>query len=237
MAFPFKPQVPKINWNISLTKGIVGSLTFSENGGSSTFDSSGNLNTGILTGGPTWTKDLLGSSLSFDGSSTYVDMGTGSSLNPLAMSFVALVKFNALANAYTAVVSKNSGLAPNFQLFVKSNGKLACYLGAAGGVSYDGTGVFTLVTGKWYQLTMAYDKETGLKGYVNGVLDGTAAANGNLASNSGATQIGKDSVTAGRILNGLVSQVLIYNRAISRYELKQLYTDPFQVYRKPKGEL
>jgi type II secretory pathway pseudopilin PulG len=57
-------------------RGLVGYWKFEEGSGSTTSDSSGNSNTGILTNGPTWTTGKVGNyALSFDGVDDYVSTG------------------------------------------------------------------------------------------------------------------------------------------------------------------
>jgi len=55
---------------------------------------------------------------------------------------------------------------------------------------------------------MSYDSINGLKGYVNGALDGSAAANGNAAVNAVA-DIGQDNQNAGRFWNGSIDELRI----------------------------
>ena len=90
----------------------------------------------------------------------------------------------------------------------------------------DGQGSHNLGTGTWYQIAYTYDSTSGLVGYVNGALDGTAGANGALPSfPTKDTYIGNDSFTSGRIPNASVEGVLIYNRALSSGEISTLYSN------------
>ena len=83
-----------------------------------------------------------------------------------------------MSDAYASVISKAENVDVG-TLLLKSNGKLACYVGASVGVvDYDGIGISTLNTDQWYYVTLTYDSVNGLNGYVNGVLDGSAPANG-----------------------------------------------------------
>src|ERR1035437_3896283 len=116
------------------------------------FDLSGNNNTGTLAASPPLAQGQVGQALKFDGSTTYVNCGSSALLNPAAMSMTAWVNMSALTNAYSAIVSRVAagGATATFQIFVKSSGKLAVYVGASTSVSYDGSGTYTLPTGQWY---------------------------------------------------------------------------------------
>jgi len=54
--------------------GLVGHWTFDEGQGTMAFDSSGNGLDGMLRGNPAWVPGQLGGSLSFNGSSDYVEV-------------------------------------------------------------------------------------------------------------------------------------------------------------------
>jgi len=222
----------KINTDVSrdnpdLNSGLVGYWSFDgkDMAGVTAYDRSGNANNGTLTNGPTRAIGKIGQGLSFDGSNDYVDAGTAASLNPVAVTVSAWIKFNSLANAYSAVWSR-IGFTPSSytQIFVKSNGKLAVYLFGSAEVSYDGTGSNTLSTGAWYFIVLTYDSTSGLKQYVNNALDASVAANGTLAAKAGVTaSIGTDLNNGGRYFNGLIDDVRVYNRALSADEIKRLY--------------
>ncbi len=120
-----------------------------------------------------------------------------------AFSLSAWVKATSFPNAYNTVIG--FGPTTTMALFVKSTGKLACYLRATGEVSYDGTGSNTLSTATWYYLAMTYSSSAGLVGYVNGASDGTAAANGNATAHVD-SYIANDPITAGRFWNGSIDE-------------------------------
>lgn len=128
------------------------------------------------------------------------------SLGFAAQSFSVWVKFTSFANSYNTVMTVNTAGAAYFDLHVKSTGKLACYVQATGNVSYDGTGANTLSTGVWYHLAMTYDSVNGLKGYVNGSLDGSAAANGAHATTANLLEIGQQQFFSPRYVNGVIDE-------------------------------
>ncbi len=137
----------------------------------------------------------------------------GTATNPgNAFSFSAWVKGTTFPNAYNTIIGY--GPISTMALFVKSNGKLACYLQGTGQVFYDGSGSHTLSTGTLYLLHMTYSSSAGLVGYFNGSSDGTAAANGNSTSH-GQLDIGNDPITGSRLWNGVIDEVRIASVARS----------------------
>ncbi len=123
----------------------------------------------------------------------------------IAFTLSAWVKATSFPNSYNAIIGYIAGVGHTMDLFVKSNGKLACYLQATAQVSYDGTGSNTLSTGTWYYITMTYSTSDGLKGKVNASSDGTAAANGDSESQLHIV-IGDDPLTTGRNWNGVIDE-------------------------------
>jgi Domain of unknown function (DUF2341). len=156
------------------------------------------------------TGQIDGGSGHVSASTQFINYTTGvPSLTAVTVS--AWVKATSFPNAYNSPVYKGDGSSRHWGIFVKSTGKLALYYTATAEVSYDGTGSHTLSTGTWYYLTGTYSSSAGLTGYVNAASDGTASANGNLASN-GTTPtifIGSDPGTAGRLWNGTLDEVRV----------------------------
>lgn len=141
-------------------------------------------------------------------SSQYIDCGTATSAQT-AITLSAWVNATSFPNAYNTVTGYIAGSGFSFaNIYVKSTGKLAVYVGSVSGqVSYDGTGSITLSSGTTYFLTATYDSSAGIKGYVNASADGTAAATGNLASVGSPYYIGQEFRTAGRFWNGMLDEV------------------------------
>jgi hypothetical protein len=144
-------------------------------------------------------------------SSQFIDIGTY--VGPSAVTLSSWLNGTTFPGAYNAVVSHNSGTG-QWVFFVKSNGKLECFVNASSNIVYDGTGVATLSTGTWYHVAMTYDSTSGLTGYVNAVVDKNIAANGALNTTSSATAIGKDP-SLGDFFNGAIDEVRISSVARS----------------------
>jgi len=227
-----KPQAgAQINWQNPLSRNLVARYLFNEGSGSRVNDISGKQNHGLIqnigSNENVWSGSSTGGSVKFDGADHYVNIGTNIALP--ALTYIAWVKAVAFTNAYESIVDRQDPSQTVYsELFVKSNGKLACYVSAPAVVSYDGTGVNTLVINKDYQLTMSYDSTTGLKGYVNGRLDGSAAASGAIPTGAYNMFIGASPVVPNRQFNGIIEDVSIYSRVLSANEIYSLYMNRYQ---------
>jgi hypothetical protein len=181
-----------------------------------------------------YTTGKYGKAMVFNGTSgagNYVSAGSSSSINPAALTYSAWVKADNFTNSYNAVIAKSEAGGRVATLMVKSNGKLACYVTATGGsVNYDGTGTYTLQSGQWYYVAMTYDSVNGLKGYVNGSLDNSAAANGAITTGSDVVWVGSHPSITPRYWNGTIDEVRIYNRALVSGEITQSYNSNLNKY-------
>lgn len=165
--------------------------------------------------------------MKLDGTTAYLDMGGASLLGVPAVTAMCWINFSSLAHAYSACLSKvPSGGLNAYQLFVKSTGKLAVYfVNASTNVNYDGTGINSLLTGRWYHLAMTYNSTVGGVGYVNGVKDGTTTnAIGAIGISAAHFTVGTDTNTAGRQAAATFADVRVYNRALSASEVFSIYT-------------
>lgn len=151
---------------------------------------------------------------SFDGTSSKIDVGAGASLNPSALTYSAWVKASSFTAAYASIISKAEDGGRVATLLLKSNGKLACYIGGSGGViSYDGSGANTLVKDQWFYLTVTYDSANGLNGYVNGAADGGAGPNGAITTGADDVLIGAHPSFGDRVFSGTIDEARISNVA------------------------
>jgi hypothetical protein len=74
---------PSAEASASFTSNLVAYWKFDEGTGTTTADSSGNGNTGILTNGPLWTAGRIGNALYFDGIDDNVTVADSNSLVPV----------------------------------------------------------------------------------------------------------------------------------------------------------
>jgi hypothetical protein len=176
-------------------------------------------NNGTLTNGPTFDPSN-GGSIVFDGVNDSINCNANSILN---------VGNNITVNTWF-YVNSNSSYQPIISKTLSNS--------TAGWELANSSGVFrttfrpsvtqinliagSLVIGKWYMGTMTFDGTTA-RLYLNGVITGDTTTGGPVTLNSSQPlQIGTRGIGA-NWYNGNISQVQIYNRALTAQEVEQNY--------------
>jgi hypothetical protein len=172
-------------------------------------DLSGRGNNGTLTNGPTYSA-ANGGSLVFNGINNTVTLGavlSGNTVTPFTL--MAWTKTSTAAGWQTVV-----GTAGTYRQ-IGFSGTTFYWGGNAGaGNSLVSGGVVT--ANIWYHLAFTFDGTTGY-GYLNTIqTTGSIGSNGGTIGNSILSSYG-----AGEYLNGNISNVQIYNRALSAAEIDQ----------------
>jgi hypothetical protein len=203
--------------DVKAANGLVAAYGFDEGTGTGVADASGSGNGGT-TSNTTWsTAGKYGAALSFNGSSSYVNVPDSSSLDLTnGMTIEAWVRPSSLGTTWRTVVLKQQTGDLAYGLYANNNSTRPVgyvYNSAersAGGGS-------ALAANAWSHLATTYDGAN-LRLYVNGVLAGTTATTGNVVVSSGVLRIGGNSVW-GEYFSGLIDEVRIYNRALSASEI------------------
>ena len=193
----------------------MAAYSFDEGTGTTVADSSGNGNTGTISNA-TWTTGKYGSALSFNGTSARVNIANSTSLQlSSGMTLEAWVNPASVTNAWRDVIYKGND---NYYLEGTSANGPPDGGGTFGGASADAFGSGALPTNTWSHLAVTYDN-TALRLYVNGILAGSQAKTGNIATSTNQLQIGGDSIY-GQFFNGKIDDVRIYNSAISAAQIQ-----------------
>src|SRR5258705_1061719 len=211
--------------------GLTAGYGFSEGSGTTTADVSGNGIAGTLVNAPAWVAGKNGTGLSFNGSSTYVDLG-----NPAALQLTGSMTLSAW-------VLETANVGDDGQIVAKSDGGAGWQL-----KSSPDTGVRTFAvrlvssTGAivqrysrtvrslntWYYVTGVYDAAARtLNIYVNGALDngvlngtvGTSQRNATVNANLGRR-------TGGFFIRGTIDDVRLYGRALTPTEILDDMNNP-----------
>lgn len=223
---------------VSATNGLVGWWKLDESAGTSAADSSGNGNTGTLSGGAVWEPSggKLGGDLALNGIDGAVTVPETASINitrPITISAWIKRTVPMADTEQNAIVFKAvSGNYRYYFFYTYDAGygygmgyKLAFIPGSGGNVNSAWIPYFT-PTGQWQHVAVSFDAATNLVSlYFNGVLIGTTIdpVSGGYPAGTGPLSLGVRADSSSRYLNGDIDDVRIYNRVLSANEVAALY--------------
>jgi len=219
------------------TAGLVGYWNFDEGTGSIAADASGNNNNGTISGA-NWTAGKVGNALSFNGTNSFVNAGSGASLDDIPQQggggMTVAFWINPASNTSNFILSKgphtnNSGAWEITKSSATNPARLSFFKEGAADFTADWNSVLT--TGTWQHIVLAWDGTMALGGisvYKNGSLVTGGGSNGDgAAGNSDAANnlsIGSSDGTSGFLDAGL-DEVRIYNRVLTAQEVIDIYND------------
>jgi hypothetical protein len=197
--------------------GLVAAYGFSEGSGVQTRDSSGQGNTGTISGATWTTAGKYGSALSFNGTSSWVTVADAASLHlTTGMTIEAWVN-PASGSGWRCVVLKEASGGLAYALYSANNAsRPSGFVHTSTDVGVNGTSAVPLNT--WTHVAVTYDGAT-LRMFVNGAQVNSQSAPGAAIVTSNALRIGGDSVW-GEYFKGVIDEVRIYNRALSAAEIQ-----------------
>ena len=205
--------------------GPIAAYSFNEGSGTTVTDLSGNNITGTIVSATWTTSGKYGNALSFNGTSSYVDLG-----NPAALKLTGSMTIEAWVKA--AANPPDDG-----QIVAKSNGSTGWQLKTTPDT---GPETFGLAVGRttsaqvqrytttvrslntWYHVTGVYNATAKTVDiYVNGVLsDGVLAGTIPAVQVDAAVNANVGRRTGGFYFNGIIDEVRIYSRALSQAEIQ-----------------
>ncbi len=198
-----------------LAQGLVAEYLFNEGAGDTLGDSSRENNPGVITG-PTW----VGDGLRFNGTNQNVALGIWPGYSRITI--IARVRFAQAVGDMEQIMVADSSPDRAFQFRREGAGKLQFVPFIGGGTGSLITGGTTLTTGKWFWVAATMDGSF-VKIYVDGVLDATPVAGGDLDSASAEWSLGERTPANLEDFEGDLSFASVYNRALSASEINQLF--------------
>ena len=184
-------------------------------------DLSGNGNTGTLTNGVGYGNSNSGSFV-FDGTNDFVSISASSSLGKsLNYTTSAWVRYSDVGYTSWMMVCDSVvySIGGGYMMWISSDSPATGKLLA----SFDGSwqyGTVRIPPNTWTHITISKNNNQ-LSFYINGLFDVTRTYNFNSSTSSTAVDIGYSSRNAGYPVNGNISQVSIYNRALTAAEVQQ----------------
>ncbi|MFD1933365.1 MULTISPECIES: LamG-like jellyroll fold domain-containing protein [Nonomuraea] len=201
------------------TMGLVAAYGLNEASGASVPDSSGNGNSGTMSGA-SWVPGKYGRGLSFSGlSESWVTVGASDSLKlSQGMTLSAWVNPTDLSS-YRTVAMKDHTAGSAYGLYASNGEKPSAWM-LSGGASehHIVNGGSTLPLNSWSHLAVTYDGAIS-RLYVNGLEAGQLTMSGNLADDGGDLHIGGNT-RWGEFFNGIIDEVRIYDRAQTSDEIQ-----------------
>jgi chitodextrinase len=221
---------PSANTQPPPVSGLVAAYGFNEGTGTTTADASGNGHTGTLQGATWTTAGKYGGALSFDGSTSYVDLGNAADLQLTgSMTWSAWIFATANPPDDGQIIAKSNGAGWQFKTSPDTGQHTFAVAVSPDGASLTQRYSATVrQLGTWYHLAGVYDAAAlTLNIYVNGVLD-----NGALVGTVPASQFNStENVTIGRRAGGFyfagtIDEVRLYSRALSAAEIQSDMNTP-----------
>jgi hypothetical protein len=210
---------------LAAPSGLLAAYAFNEGSGTTTADASGKGHTGTLSGA-TWTlAGKYGKALSFNGSSSYVNLGNAADLQLTgSMTWSAWIFATANPADDGQIISKSTG--PGWQGKTSPDtgphtfGVSVSSSSSANTQRYSNT-VRALNT--WYHVAGVYDATARtLNIYVNGVLDNGVLVGTVPASqfNNATASVNIGRRTGGFYFQGTIDELRLYGRALSQAEIQ-----------------
>jgi hypothetical protein len=184
-------------------------------------DLSGNGNNGTLTNGPTYSS-ANGGSIVFDAVNDYVDCGSINFTGGTSITTEVWVKPNSSQNTYADILDNdhNGGGGGGFVIQQNVNALNQYYFAYWNGSSFDITSTITLNSNSFNHLVFV-KSGTSTIGYLNSVNTIQYTGSSNLNASGRILHLGRFVSFAGREFNGSISNVKVYNRALSAAEVSQ----------------
>ena len=209
--------------SVGVRAELVGWWTFDEGGGTVAADSSAYGNDGTLNGAVTWVDGQVGGALDFDGSGAFVEVPHDPSLSLTdEITIAAWTYMRASASGEMAIVSKGGWAANDlpYELTETPDGVIFWQFYDDGG--RDTCAPASPPVDEWHHIAATYDG-TIFKCYIDGELADEWEYVGKMPENTASVTLGRRS-RGGTFFNGMIDEVMIFNRALGADEIPDIMT-------------
>lgn len=210
---------------VRVEKKLAGYWHLDEGEGNNIYDASGNNKTGIITaGGGGWTSGKIDKAYNFDGSATFISIGSSTITGTSPFTLSAWLKLRTHSSYGLAVYMGNASQSQSAWIGYTATAQVGASNSIGGGFygrNY-GSGI---ADNEWHLVTLTFSG--GANGtavlYVDGIQKTTDVYTPNLQPTS--LIMGKANTGTPYWYNGLIDDVRIYKRALTATEVLQLYND------------
>lgn len=226
---------PSINWANPLTKGLILDGLFFEGGGNTVAELVRKVS-GIGSN-LVWGNDSFGQYITFNGTNSNINFGTNVALgitNAVTMSALVFMPTLPTPGTGNYVVACNS-TNENYEIdYDSTNAKFRWITHESGGFQTADTGNNSVLAKKWYQITAVLNAGTGeQKIYLNNALVYSFTLSADSIATTGNNLFVGSRPNPDRFFNGQIAYVRVWNRSLIAQEARQLYYNPWQIYRRP----
>ena len=223
-----KPQRCILQRHLPLARGLVAAWPFDDGAGKIVRDGAGTNHGTAVTSG-TWVAGPHGgTAMRFNGttdlvvvSSAAFDRVTG---DPMTVS--VWLKPYALTSYHDIVANRCAAQEYTWVLVVLPSRNIQLWTASGPCTSFP-----TVDLNLWQHFVVT-QSAAGLQAlYKNGVLLGTSTGNGYKVNSPAALGIGGGNFNQNEFINADISDVRVYNRALALWEVKELYNDPYAIWR------
>ena len=172
----------------------------------------------------------IGQGFDFDGADDYIEVASSTAFNDAIsgnnITIASWVNFTDKGGSKIIIAkpfSPTTHVSPyaSYSFYLSSARKPSLYL-SIGGVAKSLNATNAIASSTWYHIAGVYNGST-IRVYINGVIDpGSTAATGNISVYQTPLRFSANGAL-GEKFDGLIDDVRIYNRALSRGEIAQLY--------------
>ncbi len=201
---------------VNIQTGLVADIRLQGNA----HEETGNLERGSIMGAtPSKGRNAApGTAFSFNGTSDNIRFAHREALNITeAISIACWIKYDAQADCFEDIVMK--GNLYGFQFSCNGTGTIMFHLKSNGWHNLDSE--FKPISGRWHHIAGTYDGKT-QKIYIDGVLRNSETWEGNIETGDDPLDIGGKVADDNNWYKGSITELKIYNRALSASEIATL---------------
>jgi len=203
--------------------GLVGYWPMWQNGGTTAYDESKSGNDGTINGATwTWLTNFSKPALDFDGTDDWVDCGASVTDGLTAFTMIYWVVADSWTVNYNTCVRAENQIYHRF--WSTSQGNRGIWIGDGSAWDVSTTDATAPTQGTWYMCTLRWDGSTFELLYDDAVsqlsVSSTISSTG---SNTNVLGLANNPAQANEYLDGRMTNVLLYTRALSDAEIVTIY--------------